>query len=77
MSNPPNNYNTDANFNKFKGTYFNDDVDVSGGDLINRTVDNEIVQYISFRALEGKLNSLNDKVESESVRKLKDLTRGN
>ena len=37
MSNPPNNYNTDANFNKFKGTYFNDDIDVSGGDIINRT----------------------------------------
>ena len=27
MANPPNNYNTDTNFNKFKGTYFNDDVE--------------------------------------------------
>ena len=36
MYNPPN-YNTNANFNKFKGTYFNGDVDVSGGDIINRT----------------------------------------
>lgn len=37
MSNPPNGYNTDVSFNKFKGSYFNDDVDVSGGDLISRT----------------------------------------
>jgi len=37
MANPPNDYNTDINFNKFKGTYFNDDIDVSGGDIINRT----------------------------------------
>lgn len=46
-------------------------------DLINRAVDNEIVQYISLRTLEGKLISLNDKIESESVRKLKDLTGEN
>lgn len=36
MSNPPNNYNTNSNFNKFKGTYFNSDVDVSGGNIICR-----------------------------------------
>jgi microcystin-dependent protein len=37
MSNPPNGYNTDASFNKFKGTYYNDDIDVSGGDIISRS----------------------------------------
>jgi hypothetical protein len=37
MSNPPNGYSTISGFNKFKGTYFNNDVDVSGGDIINRT----------------------------------------
>jgi microcystin-dependent protein len=37
MSNPPNGYNTDPSFNKFKGTYYNDDIDVSGGDIISRT----------------------------------------
>ena len=37
MSNPPNGYNTDSTFNKFKGTYFNNDIDVSGGDIISRT----------------------------------------
>jgi len=36
MSNPPNEYNTNSSFNKYKGTYFNNDVDVSGGDIINR-----------------------------------------
>lgn len=46
-------------------------------DLINRAADNEIVQQISLRSLEEKLNSLNDKVESESVHKLKDLSREN
>ena len=37
MSNPPNNFNTNTSFNKYKGSYFNDDIDVSGGDIINRT----------------------------------------
>ena len=37
MSNPPNGFNTNSNFNKFKGTYFNSDVDVSGGNIICRT----------------------------------------
>lgn len=37
MSNPPNDFNTNTTFNKYKGSYFNDDVDVSGGDIINRT----------------------------------------
>jgi hypothetical protein len=37
MANPQNNYNTNTNFNKYKGSYFNDDIDVSGGDIINRT----------------------------------------
>ena len=37
MSNPPNGYNTDVSYNKFKGSYFNDDIDVSGGDIISRT----------------------------------------
>ncbi len=46
-------------------------------DLINRAVDNEIVQQISLLSLEDKLNSLNDKVEAESVRELKDLSREN
>jgi hypothetical protein len=36
MSNPPNGFNTNSNFNKFKGTYFNSDVDVSGGNIICR-----------------------------------------
>ena len=40
MSNfPPNGYNTISGFNKYKGTYFNNDVDVSGGHIINRTGD--------------------------------------
>ena len=39
MSNPPNDFNTNTTFNKYKGSYFNDDVDVSGGDIINRTGD--------------------------------------
>ena len=37
MYNPPNSYNSNANFNKFKATYFNGDIDVSGGHIINRT----------------------------------------
>ena len=37
MSDPPNGFNTNSNFNKFKGTYFNSDVDVSGGNIICRT----------------------------------------
>jgi microcystin-dependent protein len=37
MSNPPNNYNTNTAFNKFKGTYFNNDIDLSGGNIISRT----------------------------------------
>ena len=37
MSNPPKDFNTDASFNKFKGTYFNNDIDVSGGNIISRT----------------------------------------
>jgi hypothetical protein len=38
MSNfPPNGYNTISGFNKYKGTYFNNDIDVSGGNIINRT----------------------------------------
>ena len=36
MSNPPNDFNTNTTFNKYKGSYFNDDVDVSGGDIIIR-----------------------------------------
>ena len=32
MSNyPPNGYNTNVKFNKYKGSYFNNDVDISGG----------------------------------------------
>lgn len=37
MSNPPNGYNTNTAFNKFKGTYYNSDIDVSGGNIISRT----------------------------------------
>ena len=37
MSNPPNGFNTDPSFNKFKGTYYNNDIDVSGGHIISRT----------------------------------------
>ena len=37
MANPPNDFNTNTAFNKYKGSYFNDDIDVSGGDIINRT----------------------------------------
>jgi microcystin-dependent protein len=37
MSNPPNDYNTNTSFNKFKGTYYNSDIDVSGGNIISRT----------------------------------------
>jgi microcystin-dependent protein len=36
MSDPPNGFNSNSNFNKFKGTYFNSDVDVSGGNIICR-----------------------------------------
>ena len=39
MANPPNDFNTNTAFNKYKGSYFNDDIDVSGGDIINRTGD--------------------------------------
>ena len=37
MANPPNNFNTNTSFNKYKGSYFNNDVDISGGNIINRT----------------------------------------
>ena len=37
MSNPPNNFNTNTSFNKYKGSYFNNDIDVSGGNIISRT----------------------------------------
>jgi microcystin-dependent protein len=37
MSNyPPTNYNTNSTFNKYKGTYFNNTIDISGGDIIIR-----------------------------------------
>jgi hypothetical protein len=36
MSNPPNTWLSNSNFNKFKGTYFNNDVDCSGN-IICRT----------------------------------------
>ena len=35
MSNPPNNFNTNTSFNKYKGSFFNDDIDISEGDIIN------------------------------------------
>jgi hypothetical protein len=37
MANPPNDFNTNTSFNKYKGSYFNNDIDVSGGNIINRT----------------------------------------
>ena len=33
---PPTNYNTNSSFNKYKGTYFNISIDISGGHIINR-----------------------------------------
>lgn len=36
MSNPPNGFNSNSAFNKFKGTYFNSDIDCSGGNIICR-----------------------------------------
>ena len=36
MYNPPYGYNSNSNYNKFKPTYFNGDVDISGGHLILR-----------------------------------------
>ena len=39
MANPPNDFNTNTAFNKYKGSYFNDDIDVSGGNIISRTGD--------------------------------------
>jgi microcystin-dependent protein len=37
MSIPPNGFNTNTSFNRYKGTYFNSDIDVSGGNIISRT----------------------------------------
>ena len=37
MANPPNDFNTNSTFNKYKGSYFNNDIDISGGNIIVRT----------------------------------------
>ena len=60
MYNPPN-YNTNANFNKFKGTYFNNDVDISGGHLILRNGSNF---YMPFN---GNIYSSNNRIEFNDI----------
>jgi hypothetical protein len=71
MSNPPNGYNTISGFNKYKGTYFNNDVDVSGGDIINRSgnlylasnssiyTSNNQIQFDDTYSFTNFLNSIN------------------
>jgi hypothetical protein len=71
MSNPPNGYNTISGFNKYKGTYFNNDVDVSGGNIINRTgnlylasdssiyTSNNQIQFDDTYSFTNFLNSVN------------------
>ena len=54
MSNPPNGFNTNIGFNKYKGTYFNNDIDVSGGNIISRSGDLYLADKIT-----GKKWSLN------------------
>ena len=37
MSAPPSSWLSNTNYNKYKGSYFNSDVDINGGNLICRT----------------------------------------
>ena len=61
MYNPPNSYNSNANFNKYKGTYFNNDVDISGGHLILRNGSNF---YMPFN---GNIYSSNNRIEFNDI----------
>ena len=60
MYNPPNSYNSNANFNKFKGTYFNNDIDISGGHLILRNGN----FYMPFN---GNIYSSNNRIEFNDI----------
>ena len=65
MSNfPPNGYNTISGFNKYKRTYFNNDVDVSGGNLYladNSSIYslNNQIQFDDTYSFTNFLNSVN------------------
>ena len=58
MANPPNDFNTNTAFNKYKGSYFNDDVDVSGGDIINRTGNLYLADNSSIYTSTSKSNTI-------------------
>ena len=56
MSNfPPNEFNTITTFNKYKGSYFNNDVDVSGGHIINRTGNLYLADNSSIYSLNNQI----------------------
>ena len=71
MSNPPNNFNSNTSFNRYKGTYFNSDIDVSGGNIISRSGDlylatnsniyttNNRIQFDDTYSFTNFLNSVN------------------
>ena len=59
---PPTNYNTNSSFNKYKGTYFNNDVDISGGHLILRKNGSNF--YMPYN---GNIFSSNNRIEFNDI----------
>ena len=62
MYNPPYGYNTNSNYNKFKPTYFNGDIDISGGNLILRKNGSNF--YMPFN---GNIYSSNNRIEFNDI----------
>jgi len=62
MYNPKTNYNTNSSFNKYKGTYFNNSVDISGGDIILRTNGSNL--YMSSNS---NIYSSNNRIEFNDI----------
>ena len=60
MYNPPNLYNTNEKFNKFKATYFNGDIDLSGGNLILRNGN-------FYMPSNGNIYSTNNRIEFNDI----------
>ena len=51
-----NGYNTISGFNRYNGTYFNNDVDVSGGNIINRTGNLYLASNSSIYSLNNQIH---------------------
>ena len=62
MYNPKTNYNTNSSFNKYKGTYFKNDIDISGGNIILRTNGSNL--YMSSNS---NIYSLNNRIQFNDI----------